>query len=95
MIIWPEGADTDGRAVFRAEEPEDECQPEEIPAMLQTRLSFLFYPGQVIKFSGDKTLEQRFSAKGDRIRIKENMTKENNRLKSIRQVYNKVGFNWI
>lgn len=48
-----------------------------------------------IKFSRDKALEQRFSTKGDRIRIKENMTKDNNRLKSIRQVYNKIGFNWI
>lgn len=33
--MWPEGADTDRRAVFRAEEPEDECQPEERPLMVQ------------------------------------------------------------
>lgn len=29
MIICLERADIDGRVIFRAEEPEDECQPEE------------------------------------------------------------------
>lgn len=33
------GADTDGRAVFRAEEPEVECQPDE--GLLRVPLGFL------------------------------------------------------
>ena len=35
MLIWLEGADTDGRAILRAEEPEDEYQPEERSTMVQ------------------------------------------------------------